>query len=215
MKRALLLAVLLLAFPASASAQFHLVPAHTTAGAGLAVYQGWSDAGGLPTPDLDVPIAFRNCTEYGADACTRGAPGHRYIVIADYSDLASDPRASDDDRLGAQLELLHEEGHVWDLSARNHGYRHTIERLLAITGSWWLGVAPASERFAMGFAYCSLFPSRIPRHVIRSVYWGYDYHPTVTQHRRMCAAIRRGAHLNGWTVARTQSPPPRASATSR
>ena len=102
---------------------------------------------------------------------------------------------SDRDRLTTRLTFLHEIGHVFDLATPGpKGYRRAFMRAM---GKRWSGWWSASyEQFAMGYAFCAMYPHYDDAAFARSVWWGYNYNPTREHYERVCFAIRHAAQYD-------------------
>jgi hypothetical protein len=55
------------------------------------------------------------------------------------------------------------------------------------------------ETFGMAYAYCAIGEYDPP------YYWGYEYEPTLQQHRQACQVIRRAAEIDRAEKARRSS----------
>jgi hypothetical protein len=86
--------------------------------------------------------------------------------------------------------MLHELGHVYDLTVLSNRDRGQFRRIMRRThAQWWKGKTPLAEWFAEAYAWCA----RYSRIVSVSRYAIYHYDPTPAQHRDTCALIRRSA----------------------
>jgi hypothetical protein len=85
--------------------------------------------------------------------------------------------------------LLHELGHVYDLTVLNNHDRARFRKLMHRRVAWWKGRLPLAEQFAEAYSWCA----RYVRIVSIARYSSYDYRPTAKQHRRICALIRHAA----------------------
>jgi hypothetical protein len=90
--------------------------------------------------------------------------------------------------------LLHELGHVYDLTVLGEADRRAFLRIMGLPASrsWWKGQTPPAEWFAEGYSWCA----RYARIVSIKRYAIYHYNPTPRQHQRLCALIKRAAHDN-------------------
>lgn len=92
--------------------------------------------------------------------------------------------------------MLHELGHVYDLTVFSNSDRGTFRRIMKRTHArWWSGKRPLAEWFAESYAWCARH-ARIASVKGRAI---YEYNPTPAQHRQTCALIR--------TSARDEKPP--------
>jgi hypothetical protein len=182
----LLAALFLFALTPSAFATT-LVPGSGQKVAELELYQRWTDASRVPTPKgrIEVKLTSHACGEGGA--CMSYRRHARPVIEFDF------PEGSD---RYSHYEFVHELGHVFDYLYMNGRERATFEGIMGLRGRWWAGADPPGEKFAMAYSFCALGA----RNPARSrEYWGYDYLPTVRQHRRVCALIR---HARGREVER-------------
>jgi len=86
--------------------------------------------------------------------------------------------------------LLHELGHVFDLTVMNNRDRGRFRRIMRRAhASWWRGSLPLAEQFAEAYSWCA----RYARIVSIARYSSYRYRPTSRQHRAVCRLIRRAA----------------------
>ncbi len=87
--------------------------------------------------------------------------------------------------------LLHELGHVYDLTVLSDRDRSSVRAIFGVPAGrrWWSGQTPLAEWFAEGYSWCAR-QSRISS--IRGAAL-YRYDPTPSQHRRLCSLIRRAA----------------------
>jgi hypothetical protein len=109
--------------------------------------------------------------------------------------------------------LLHELGHVFDLTVMNNRDRGRFRRIMGrgARRKWWQGSIPLAEQFAEAYSWCA----RYARIVSISRYSSYDYRPSARQHHRICALIkavgrdREKAQLPvGLPVVTAPHPPP-------
>src|SRR3954470_19303468 len=91
--------------------------------------------------------------------------------------------------------MLHELGHVYDLTVFSNRDRGRFRRIMKTHASWWTGDRPLAEWFAEAYSWCA----RSRRIVSVARYAIYDYDPTPAQHRSTCSLIR--------TSARDHTPP--------
>lgn len=132
-------------------------------------YQAWADAAKVPMPDRVVNVE---------PSLSRCGVGHRACTWADQLRIAC---VSGRD---CRFVLLHEIGHQYDF-AMPVWKRQVFAR---IVGHW------DAERFAVGYSLCALgvreYRSRQADGSVRTDY-GYGYHPTRSQQRRVCRLIRQ------------------------
>src|SRR3954470_2026744 len=102
---------------------------------------------------------------------------------------------------GPREVLLHELGHVFDLTVLGDRDRDRFRKVMGLPQTpWWSGTRPLAEWFAEAYHWCARF-ARI-RSVKREAIYRYD--PTPSQHRRSCALIKSAAR------DRTPPEPPKA-----
>jgi hypothetical protein len=86
--------------------------------------------------------------------------------------------------------LLHELGHVYDLTVMNNRDRGAFRRIMRRSrAKWWRGTEPLAEQFAEAYSWCA----RYARIVSIARYSSYDYRPTARQHKRICKLVRSAA----------------------
>ena len=86
--------------------------------------------------------------------------------------------------------LLHELGHVYDLTVMNNRDRGAFRRIMRRSkAKWWRGSEPLAEQFAEAYSWCA----RYARIVSIARYSSYDYRPTARQHKRICKLVRSAA----------------------
>jgi hypothetical protein len=86
--------------------------------------------------------------------------------------------------------LLHELGHVYDLTVLSNRDRSAFKRIMRMPGRrWWSGKRPVAEWFAEAYSWCA----RYARIVSVERYAIYDYDPSSRQHRASCSLIKRAA----------------------
>ncbi len=86
--------------------------------------------------------------------------------------------------------LLHELGHVFDLTVMNNRDRGAFRRIMRRRAAkWWRGPEPLAEQFAEAYSWCA----RYARIVSIARYSSYDYRPTARQHKRICKLVRSAA----------------------
>jgi hypothetical protein len=129
-------------------------------------YQHWVDAAKVPTPRGFVKLVL---TENGCAGYICAYPTETPARIVMFSDSF--------DRY-TRYDTLHELGHVYDAKRLRPRDRRAWARIF---GRWDM------EQFAQSYSWCAMNPSW-PAY---RNYPGYGYWPTVSQHRRVCALIRR------------------------
>jgi hypothetical protein len=162
----------------------------TPAGAALSGnWQSWADAALVPTVTGQVIVKLTGCPGYprSAGCVFTGAP--RVIYLKRKLDH---PRST----------LLHELGHVYDLTVLNNSDRARFRRIMRSHLKWWAGKPPLAERFAEGYSWCARYAriASIRRYAI------YHYHPTAKQHREVCALIKSAARDRTPPTPPTQPP---------
>jgi hypothetical protein len=85
--------------------------------------------------------------------------------------------------------LLHELGHVYDMTVLNNRDRRAFRRILRRRAARWWGADALAEKFAEAYSWCA----RYARIVSIAKYSSYDYRPTGRQHRRICKLVRSAA----------------------
>ena len=82
--------------------------------------------------------------------------------------------------------LLHELGHLFDLRVMNNQDRGRFRKVMrAPRRRWWQGKIPLAEQFAEAYSFCA----RYRRPIAIGRFATYDYSPTRSQHRKVCAVI--------------------------
>jgi hypothetical protein len=117
------------------------------------------------------------------------------------------------DRLRVRLTFLHEIGHVFDLlDAGPKGYRRAFARIM---GRPFAQAGPMrwdlEEQFAMGYAFCAVYPDYDAAAYARTVWWGYDYLPTADQYARVCNLLRHASEYDRYGYLPTDPPPYRVT----
>jgi hypothetical protein len=141
-------------------------------------WQAWANASLVPTVRGRVTLRLTGCPSLPrAAGCVYASRPREVYVRRD----ARDPRAV----------LLHELGHVYDLTVLSDRDRAAVRAIFGVTAQlkWWSGEAPLAEWFAEGYSWCAR-RSRVTS--LRDAAL-YRYDPTPSQHRRLCALIRRAA----------------------
>jgi hypothetical protein len=141
-------------------------------------WQTWANASLVPTVRGRVTLRLTGCPALPrALGCVYGS---RPRVVYMRRDVR-DPHAV----------LLHELGHVYDLTVLSDRDRITAREILRMPAErkWWSGSTPPAEWFAEGYSWCAR-QSRITSLQAAAL---YRYDPTPSQHRRLCALIRGAA----------------------
>jgi hypothetical protein len=133
-------------------------------------WQSWAQANKMPQPPIGITLKL---TDYGCenegDDCSYPWGPRPMIWMVNVADGVE------------HYQLLHELGHVFDWRHRkpaDHRWRRQLVKTLGWHG--W-----SVEGFAMAYSWCAMNPNwPAYRH-----YPGYDYWPTVQQHRRVCRLI--------------------------
>jgi hypothetical protein len=140
-------------------------------------WQAWANASLVPTVAGQVTVRLTGCPGLPKAAGCVYTKNPRVVYLR--RDLKQ-PRAV----------LLHELGHVYDLTVMSNSDRGAFRRIMRRPHSpWWKGNIPLAEWFAEAYSWCA-------RHArIASVddYAIYSYDPSPRQHRDTCALIRRAA----------------------
>jgi hypothetical protein len=141
-------------------------------------WQAWADASLVPTVRGRVTLRLTGCPALPRAAGCVYASRPRVVYLRRD---ASEPQAV----------LLHELGHVYDLTVLGEGDRAAVRSILGVPAGrkWWSGSEPVAEWFAEGYSWCAR-QARITS--LRSAAL-YRYDPTPSQHRRLCSLIRRAA----------------------
>jgi hypothetical protein len=138
-------------------------------------WQQWADGALVPTATGRVTVRLTGCPGFprAAGCVYTNKPRVIYLKRG-----LSNPRGV----------LLHELGHVYDLtvlSNRDRGrFRKIMERPHA---RWWRGKLPLAEWFAEAYSWCA----RYARIVSIRRYAIYNYRPSASQHRQVCALIKQ------------------------
>jgi hypothetical protein len=86
--------------------------------------------------------------------------------------------------------VLHELGHVYDLTVMSNRDRGEFRRIMRWPhAQWWKGRLPLAEWFAEAYSWCA----RYSKIVSVDEYAIYDYDPTPGQHSSTCSPIKRAA----------------------
>jgi len=101
--------------------------------------------------------------------------------------------------------LLHELGHVFDLTVLNMRERTRFKRIIGIRRSgWFQGALPPAEWFGDGYAMCAV---RLRLHR-RAHPTPYGYAPSPRAHALVCRLIRSAAKPHGRRPKRPRNVPP-------
>jgi hypothetical protein len=141
-------------------------------------WQAWANASLVPTVRGRVTLRLSGCpSRPKAFGCVYAS---RPLAIYMRRD-APDPHAV----------LLHELGHVYDLTVLSDPDRAAVREIFGMPAGrkWWSGSTPPAEWFAEGYSWCA----RRSRITSLSSAALYRYDPAPDQHRRLCALIRRAA----------------------
>jgi hypothetical protein len=141
-------------------------------------WQSYADAALVPTVAGRVTVRLRRCPARPTAAGCVYTSRPRTVFLRPGG---RDPRGV----------LLHELGHVFDLTVMNNRDRGRFRHIMRRTrrAKWWRGSPPLAEQFAEAYSWCA----RYSRIVSIARYSSYRYRPTSAQHRRICALIRRAA----------------------
>lgn len=151
-------------------------------------WQPWVDAALVPTVTGRVTVRLTGCPGYPRVA---GCVFTRRPRVVYLKRGLKNPRGV----------LLHELGHVYDLTVLNNADRGQFRRIMRRPNAqWWNGDPPLAEWFAEGYSWCA----RYARIVSIRRYAIYHYRPTAAQHRQLCELIKRAAG------DRTPPTPPKA-----
>ena len=153
-------------------------------------WQSWADVALVPTVRGRVKVRLARCP---ARASAAGCVYTRRPRTIYLRPRLRDPRGV----------LLHELGHVYDLTIMNNRDRGGFRRLMGRRAKWWKGSEPLAEQFAEAYSWCA----RFARIVSIARYSSYRYRPTARQHRRICTLIARAAGDGAPAKAPAQLPP--------
>jgi hypothetical protein len=174
-------AVLLSAHATSASVKASVGRVRLVTPAGTRLpgrWQSFANASLMPTVRGGVVVLRRRCPAlpFAAGCVYTRHPRRIYV------------RPGVDDPRGV---LLHELGHVYDLTVLNNRDRGRFRAIVhAKRRKWWRGSPPLAEQFAEAYSWCA----RYKRIVSIARYASYHYDPSPKQHRAICTLIRRAAH---------------------
>jgi hypothetical protein len=141
-------------------------------------WQAWANASLVPTVRGRVTLLLIGCPALPrAAGCVYASRPREVYLRRD----VRDPHAV----------LLHELGHVYDLTVLSDRDRASVRAIFGVPAKrrWWSGETPVAEWFAEGYSWCA---RRSHVTSIRDAAL-YRYDPTPAQHRRLCALIRRAA----------------------
>jgi hypothetical protein len=142
-------------------------------------WQAWANRALVPTVRgrVRVRVRVRRCPARPATAGCVYTRRPRTIFVRP---RLRDPRGV----------LLHELGHVFDLTVMNNRDRGGFRRIMGRrSAKWWRGSEPLAEQFAEAYSWCA----RYARIVSIARYSSYEYRPTARQHRRICKLVRAAA----------------------
>lgn len=140
-------------------------------------WQRWANASLMPTVDGRVVLRLTGCPGLPKAA---GCVYTRQPRVIYLKPRLQNPRGV----------LLHELGHVYDLTVLSNRDRGRFRRIMRQPyRRWWVGKRPLAEWFAEAYSWCA----RHRRIVSVQKYAIYDYDPTSAQHIDSCALIRRSA----------------------
>jgi len=164
--------------PASARAAKGAVKLVTPRGKPLrGDWQGWADRALVPTVVGRVRVRLQRCPARPAAAGCVYTRRPRTVFLRP---RLRDPRGV----------LLHELGHVYDLTVMNNRDRGVFRRLMKRRAArWWKGARPLAEQFAEAYSWCA----RYARIVSIARYSSYGYRPSARQHKQICKLVRRAA----------------------
>ena len=142
-----------------------------------APWQSWADSALVPTVVGRVTVRRARCPARPSAAGCVYTRRPRSIWM----------RPGIDDPRGV---LLHELGHVFDLTVMNDRDRGGFRRIMGRrTARWWRGRLPLAEQFAEAYSWCA----RYARIVSIARYSSYRYRPSAREHRAVCRLIQRAA----------------------
>ena len=151
-------------------------------------WQAWANASLMPTVTGRVTLKLIGCPGLPKAAGCVYTKSPRVVYVR--PDVRH-PRAV----------LLHELGHVYDLTVMSNRDRGAFRKIMRRPhAQWWKGKVPLAEWFAEAYSWCA----RYARIASIDDYAIYSYDPSPSQHRATCALIRRAARDRTPPV-----PPPR------
>jgi hypothetical protein len=136
------------------------------------IYQQWAERARVPLPagPIKLQLTDNACDGYVCSYPWEKPP--RIVMFRDRDFLT-------------RFDFYHELGHVY--SYQHPELHRPFERIFRLPGGRWTWLE--EEWLAMGYTWCA----NDPRWGLRG-YPGYDYWPTLRQHRRVCRPIaERGA----------------------
>ena len=140
-------------------------------------WQSWANASRVPTVTGAVTLRLSGCPGLPKAA---GCVYTRQPRVVYLKPELTHPRAV----------MLHELGHVYDLTVFSNSDRGKFRRIMKATHTrWWLGKRPLAEWFAEAYSWCA----RYSKIVSVEKYAIYEYDPTPNQHRDTCALIKHAA----------------------
>ena len=140
-------------------------------------WQAWANASLMPTVAGHVTLKVTGCPGLPKAAGCVYTRSPRVVYVR--RDVRH-PRAV----------LLHELGHVYDLTVMSNRDRGEFRRIMRRPhAQWWRGSIPLAEWFAEAYSWCA----RYARIASVDDYAIYSYDPSPAQHRSTCALIRRAA----------------------
>ena len=140
-------------------------------------WQAWANASLVPTVAGQVTLKVTGCPGLPKAAGCVYTRSPRVVYVR--RDVRH-PRAV----------LLHELGHVYDLTVMSNRDRGEFRRIMRRPhAQWWRGNIPLAEWFAEAYSWCA----RYARIASVDDYAIYSYDPSPAQHRSTCALIRRAA----------------------
>lgn len=157
--------------------------------------QAWANRSLLPPFRTTVHLVLGRCPGDGGADATGCAYGPDYGVQATvYLHGPISP-----------FDLLHELGHIFDNTQMTDLARIRFRAIMHDRNpNWWLDPGPfyssPAERFADAYALCALRRHLAPDSLDNNLRWlgaeasdFYGYHPTESQHRKVCKLIRQVA----------------------
>src|SRR3954470_19693913 len=136
-------------------------------------FQSWVDSSAMPTPTLSLYVVLESCPVAVSDGCLVGAPQATVYLGSFVQDRPT---------------VLHEVGHAFDATAMTDADRAAFQAIFRDTRPWRSPPNSPHERFAEAYSLCARHAS-----IARTYGAAYGYRATPSQHRRVCALIRRAA----------------------
>lgn len=191
MRRALLLAVVVLALGASEAG------AHTTIIApesSLVPYQAWVDASRVPTPDVTLTIL----ADPNGSACRHDAVEHGACTDPATEKIWMNALAANSREI-----FLHEIGHNADFAMLDDTERAAFMAIYGFVGAWQTGTSTASphEAFAQVWAECAVKPylTRRSMHTLgRGPVFGGQPFAGRVRHNRACRLLAARPRGRAW-----------------